>query len=478
MGTFHNISSGLDLPITGSPLQELGDAKLDSPQTHVALMAEDYFCMKPKMHCKVGDEVKRGQLLFEDRKNEGVKFTAPAAGKITAINRGEKRAFQSLVIELSETERQNNGINTQNNPDSTDFTTFENFQSDMSEATSDQIRALLIESGLWTRLRSRPFCRTPEVDSNPSALFITCTESDPLSPNIEHQVDGRVDDIISGVKFLIKMLEGTDAKTFVCTEQASSVPNISGTETHRFTGKHPYGLVGTHMAKLYPVTRKRVCWYIHAQDVADIGFLLRTGRLNASRVISIGGPMVSNPRLLKTRIGASIDKILENELKSVDDEEGNSVVIRTISGSCLSGRTAKGDVLGYLGIFHRQITALGEGTQKEFIGWLLPGVNKFSTIPTFVSALFSGKLFDFTTTTNGEHREMVPIGMYERVMPLDIMPTFLLRALEIGDLDNAEKLGALELDAEDLSLCSFVCPGKADHGSNLRKALFTIWKEG
>ena len=452
----HKIKKGLNVPITGEPKQEIEDG----PKiTHVAIVADDHPGMKPKLFVGVGDTVKRGQPLFEDRKNPGVIFTALGAGTLKAINRGAKRALQSVVIELNENE-QNNA------PSDDDFHNFSSYKSDMSGASGEEIAALLVESGLWTALKERPYGRNPEVGTRPGALFLTCTDSEPLSASVDKMSEGKMDDFAAGVEALSKLSDNV----YLCVESGSSLKSSAkGVTVEEFSGVHPAGLAGTHIHMIYGASRKRKAWHIHLQDIIAVGHLVRTGKLNVERVISLAGPVVKNPRLLRTRIGASTDELVAAQAETGDN--------RTISGSPISGRTATGDIHGYLGRYHRQITMLKEDRNREFIGWLLPGPNKYSTIPVYLGALFKKK-FAFTTTTHGEHREMVPIGMYERVMPLDIIPTFLLRALEVGDLENAEKLGALELEEEDLALCSFVCPGKQDYSIHLRKALNTIHKEG
>ena len=461
------IKKGLNIPISGAPSSEL---TTDLISDHIALMALDFNGMKPKMLCKVDQTVKRGEPLFEDRKNPGVIHTSAGAGKIIAINRGARRVLQSIVIELEENDMKSNG----DIVDADIYQNFEHFKGENQEYSGEELEDLLIESGMWTRIRRRPFSMIPQPKTRPGALFITCTETEPLAPPISAQLGERGDDFKAGAEALTKMMSEHNVPTYICTEPSSSVPSVSGATNHSFSGLHPAGLPGTHIHFLYPVTRKRIAWYIHLQDVIAIGALIRTGKLDTSRIISLGGPAAENPRLIKTRIGAKV-QILTGPTDTTE--------FRNISGSCISGRIANDDIHGYMGLFHRQVTQLKEGREQEFIGWMLPGGNKFSSIPAFISSLFGPKVFNFTTTTNGEHRDMVPIGMYERIMPLDIIPTFLLRAMEEGhgkyrDTDRAEKLGALELDEEDLALCSFVCPGKQDHGVNLRQTLDEIWKEG
>jgi Na+-transporting NADH:ubiquinone oxidoreductase subunit A len=207
------------------------------------------------------------------------------------------------------------------------------------------------------------------------------------------------------------------------------------------------------------------------QDVIAMGRLFTTGKLSADRVIALAGPLVIRPRLLATRLGAQVEPLLDEEVYFGEK--------RVISGSVLYGQVARGDVYGYLGRYDNQISCIAENRQRHLLGWLMPGLDRFSTVRAYASALRPRThRYDFTTTTYGGHRAMVPIGMFERVMPLDIEPTFLLRALLVNDLERAEKLGCLELDEEDLALCSFVSPGKEDFGPALRRNLLEIWKEG
>lgn len=445
----HRITKGLDLPIAGDPQQTIAAGpKL----RRVALLGADYIGMKPKMTAKVGDRVQRGQLLFEDRKAPGVRFTAPAAGQVVAIHRGEKRAFQSLVIEQDGSD------------DQVQFASY----SAGADANADSVKALLLESGLWTALRMRPFSRVPAPDTSPRALFVTAVDTNPHAPDVATVLKGKEADFTRGLAVLSKLAP----KTFLCKSSKLQISAPTGVQVEDFDGVHPAGNVGTHIHILSPVDRERVVWHIGYQDVVAVGVLFATGKLDTRRVVSLAGPVVQRPRLIETQQGASLDELTAGELSAGEN--------RVVSGSVLSGRTAAGDALGYLGRYHVQVSALLEGRQRELLGWLAPGAGKFSIIPVyfgFLGKLF-GKKFAMTTTTNGSPRAMVPIGMYERVMPLDIHPTFLLRSLLVGDTDRAIQLGALELDEEDLALCTFVDPGKADFGVVLRKNLSEIEKEG
>lgn len=460
----HKVNKGLDLPISGSPNQTIENAP--APNS-VAIMAADFHGMKPKMEVQVGDSVKRGQLLFEDRKNPGVLFTSPGAGTVTAVNRGAKRALQSVVIELNANEKSGSLTDA-------DFQAFDSFKAisgKSSETLSrEEVKALLIESGLWTSIRARPFSRVASTEAEPKSLFITASDSEPLTADVSTVLEGKQKDFERGLLIVSKLTQGT---TYLCKTANSKVQPGSATsavQIEEFTGKHPHGSVGYHIHTLDPVNRSKQVWHIGYQAVVSIGRLFETGQLDVERVVAISGPAVKSPRLLATREGAATEALLSEELK-----DGET---RILSGSVISGRPASGEIHGYIGRYTNQVSALFEGREREFLGWIAPGANKFSVIRTFVSQLTGKKEFDFTTTTNGSHRAMVPIGMYEKVMPLDIMPTFLLRALQVGDLERAERLGALELDEEDLALCTFVCPGKSNWGSLLRKTLTQIEKDG
>ncbi|MBX2811807.1 MAG: Na(+)-translocating NADH-quinone reductase subunit A [Myxococcales bacterium] len=448
----HIITKGLDLPISGKPVREINQAQTI---THVGLLGYDYPGMKPRMHVQIGERVLRGQKLFSDRKSEGVDFTAPAAGEVVAIHRGDKRAFQSLVIRVADNEEQ---VALQS-------------KIDRAEAMDGEgLRALLAESGQWTALRSRPHDRVPSPSETCSAIFVTAIDTNPLAAEPDVVLDGQEAPFREGLRALSKLTEGP---VYVCVgpNWSLSVEGLPSVQKHVFEGPHPAGLVGTHIHTLHPVHRGRAVWHVGYQDVAAIGHLLMTGEIRTERVVALGGPVVHAPCHVRTRLGASIPELTAGEV-----EKGNEV--RLVSGSVLFGTTANDEVFGYLNRYHNQVTALAEGREREFLGWLAPGVKKYSTIRAFLSRWLPQREFAFTTTTHGSHRAMVPIGMYERVMPLDILPTFLLRSILVGDLERAEKLGCLELVEEDLALCSFVSPGKEDYGRALRNVLTEIWKEG
>ena len=310
---------------------------------------------------------------------------------------------------------------------------------------------------------------TSRATSAPRSVFVTVSDTNPLAPEVDKVLAGREADFETGLAVVAKLTEG---KVYVCKGAGTKIPTgkISNVQLEEFHGPHPAGTVGLHIHTLDPVSRKKTVWHLGYQDVILIGRLFSTGKLDVERVVSLAGPTVRKPILLTTRLGAAVDQLVDGALEAVEN--------RVISGSVLTGRKAMGEIHGYLGRYHLQVSALREGREREFLGWVKPGFDMYSTSGAFASALTPGKTYDFTTALNGSHRPMVPIGMFERVFPFDILPTFLLRAILVKDVGRAEELGVLELDEEDVALCTFVCPGKQDYGPVSRENLETIWKEG
>ena len=439
---------GLDLPISGEP----SDALDDRPVTSLALMGADYPGLKPTMEVQVGDRVKAGDLVFTDKKNEGVRYTAPGAGTVASINRGARRAFQSLVIDLD-------------GDDAVEFGS--HAAGDLASLPRDEVVRQLIDSGQWTSLRTRPYSSVPRPDAVPASIFVTAIDTRPLAPSPERFIAEQTDAFDAGVTVLSRLTEGA---VYVCTAADSAIRvSAQSARVESFSGPHPVGLAGTHIHFLDPVSTDRAVWVVGYQDVIAIGHLFLEGRLFFERVVSLAGPGVSNPRLIRTRLGASIDQLTEGELSPEEN--------RVISGSVLDGRTAAGPT-GYLGRFVNQVSVLGEGRRRELLQFVAPGADKFSLTRLFVSWMSPGKKHPFTTSTGGSERAMVPVGTYEEVMPLDILPTQLLRALLVQDVETAIDLGCLELDEEDLALCTFACPGKYEYGPYLRQMLANLEAEG
>ncbi len=444
------IRKGLDLPIAGRPEQQV---TAGAGVRHVALLGDDYVGMRPSMLVQEGDRVVKGQALFEDKKNPGVLFTAPASGTVVGIHRGERRVFRSMVICIE-------------GNDQREFTRYD--PSALSTLSRDTVQAQLLDSGLWTALRTRPFSKSPVPGSVPAAIFVTAIDTNPLSADPEPLILTERKAFDAGLTVLTRLTAG---KVHVCQASGGKLGgHPQGQVTfNAFAGPHPAGLVGTHIHFLEPVSLAKQVWHLNYQDVIAIGRLFTTGELWTERTIAVGGPQAAHPRLVRTLLGADISELLVGETKPGEN--------RLISGSVLSGRQAVGEQ-AFLGRFHLQVSIVQEGREKELFGWVLPGADKFSVTRTTLGHFLRDKLFNFSTSTHGGERAMVPIGNYERVMPLDILPTMLLRDLLAGDSDSAQALGCLELDEEDLALCTYVCPGKYEYGPVLREVLTRIEQEG
>jgi Na+-transporting NADH:ubiquinone oxidoreductase subunit A len=443
------IKKGLDLPLLGAPQQSIQDG---NSVTRVAILGEEYIGMRPTMHVQQGDMVKKGQLLFEDKKNPGVKFTAPAAGEVVEVNRGAKRVLQSVVIRLKGDE-------------SEVFT--KHSSAELASLDSAVVQDNLVNSGMWTALRTRPYSKSPALGSKPHSIFVNVMDTNPHAADPQVVIAQRSDDFINGLQVISRLTEG---KVFVSKAPGADIATGDAkVEVNEFGGCHPAGLVGTHIHYLDAVGATKKVWHLGYQDVMAIGSLFVTGELDNRRVVSLAGPEAKNPRLISTLLGADITELTVNET--------NDGEMRLLSGSVLQGTNAHG-VHGYLGRFDTQISVLREGREKELLGWIKPGVNQHSVTRAYFGHFNPKKLFNMTTTTNGSDRSMVPIGNYERIMPLDILPTLLLRDMISGDTDGAQSLGCLELDEEDLALCTYVCPGKYNYGPILRNCLDEIEKEG
>ena len=444
------IKRGMEIPIQGTPQQVIEDAPAARA---VALVGFDYVGMKPTMEVQEGDRVKLGQLLFTDKKSEGVRYTAPASGVVSAINRGARRVLQSVVIDI----------------DGDEAESFGSYSADQARSLDAAvIREQLIQSGQWAALRTRPFSKVPAVDAEAAAIFVTAMDTQPLAADPTVIIGEQEEAFALGQDLLANLTSG---KVYVCSAAGASVPvgKASNIETAEFSGPHPAGLAGTHIHFLEGVSASKIVWQIGYQDVIAIGRLFLDGRLFTQRVISLAGPQVENPRLLRTRLGADLQALCAGEQKDGDN--------RVISGSVLGGRgVATGTA--YLGRYHNQVSVLLEGRHREFMGWLSPGVNKHSSLGIYISNFFGLKPLAMTTNTNGSERAMVPVGQYETIMPLDILPTQLLRSLIVGDTETAQQLGCLELEEEDLALCTYVCAGKYEYGPILRDNLTRIEKEG
>ncbi len=438
------LTKGLDVPIGGQPRQTIEDGPVVSS---VAVLGRDYHGLKPTMAVQQGDRVTAGQVLFTDKRNPGVQFTAPGSGTVSAINRGARRVLQSVVINLD---------------DSNESRSFDS----VDPSDGDAVRALLIDSGVWTALRSRPYSKVPAVDASPAAIFVTAIDTRPLAPDPAVVLADQAEAFETGLRALSSLAPAVN----VCTGTGGNIPTPSqaGVSCHQFDGPHPAGLAGTHINQLHPVTQQKQVWTVGYQDVVAIGHLVSTGQLYLERVVALAGPKVREPRLLRTRLGANTDDLVKDQI-----EDGP---VRILSGSVLDGFNAQGSS-AWLGRYSQQVVALADGRPRQFMHWVNPLLKGwYSSLPVFFKG--GGDSLSFNTSQNGSRRAMVPIGNYERVVPQDVLITQLLRALLVRDTDEAQRLGVLDFDEEDLALCTFVCHSKYEYGEALRESLEIIEKDG
>jgi Na+-transporting NADH:ubiquinone oxidoreductase subunit A len=338
---------------------------------------------------------------------------------------------------------------------------------ELNTLTIEQVKENLLTSGLWTSFKTRPYGKIPHTDTTPTAIFVTAMDTRPLAADPVVIIQERAEDFANGLTVIAKLSAG---KTYLCKALGADI-KADNVDVAQFSGPHPAGLPSTHIHFVKPVNAHKMVWHLDYQTVIAIGALFTTGKLNVERVVSLAGPAVKNPRLVRTRVGANTNDLVLNEL---DDGEN-----RVISGSVLYGHEAI-DWAAFLGCYDLQISALKEGRQRELFGWIVPGKDKYSVMNVYTSSVDRkiGRKFPLTTDKNGSNRAIVPVGVYETLMPMDILPTPLLKALVVGDSDQAQLLGCLELDDEDMSLFTFADPGKHDFAPVLRANLNKIEKEG
>jgi Na+-transporting NADH:ubiquinone oxidoreductase subunit A len=444
-----NLRKGLNIPMQGA----VGDSIEPGPAiSSVALTGTDYFGLKPRMLVEQGAKVTVGQPLFIDKRDPEVFYTSPASGTVTLINRGARRILQSVVIELDNEQAECN-----------DFSSLAN--ADPAAMSAEQIAAPLYRSGLWSAFRTRPYNKVPLSGTQPDALFVTAIDTQPLAADPAIVVRKHADAFGVGLQVLRRLTSGP---VHLCTGPGWQHEIPEGVSHTEFAGPHPAGLPGTHIHFLYPVSAERMAWHIGYQDVIAIGKLFAEGHLWTERVVAMAGPGFVKPRLVSTKLGASIDDLTNGETVS-------GPPVRVVSGSALDGNKASGPA-AWLSRYHLQVTALPEQRKRSLFGWLRSGGYSFAGRLSSNTPVPDGQ--SLTTARYGRPTAMLPIDAFDRVMPLDMLPVPLLKALLIKDTDQAQALGCLELAPEDLALCTFVCPGKNDYGAVLLENLKQIERDG
>ncbi len=441
------IKRGLDIRLKGKAEKVFIDVK--TPELF-AVRPTNFVGLVPKLTVKPGDKVKAGTALFFDKYRPEVKFVSPVSGEVQVVNRGERRRILEVVVK---SDNQNES---------------ENFGAlDASKASKEEIVEKLLASGLWPFIKQRPYDVVANPADTPKAIFVSAFDSSPLAPDYDFIVSGQEKELQAGFDALAKLTSGTVNVGVSSQSTSSPFASLTGVKVSTFSGPHPAGNVGVQIHHVNPISKGDLVWTLQPQDVIAIGKLMLEGIYDSSRIIAICGSEVAKTGYVKTKLGAEIASYLKGNVA-----EGK---LRYISGNVLTGENIGAD--GYLGAYHSQITVIPEGDEHVFMGWASPGLSRFSVSKSFFSWLCPKKEYALNANINGGHRAIIMSGQYDKVMPMDILPEHLIKAIITEDFDKMEQLGIYEVAEEDLALCEFVCTSKLEIQSILRKGIEMMIKE-
>jgi Na+-transporting NADH:ubiquinone oxidoreductase subunit A len=437
---------GLDIKLKGTAETVL--ETLPFPAV-VALKPTDFPGLTPKMSVKPGAEVKAGDALFYNKYHPEVVFTAPFGGKVSSVNLGERRRILEVVIETDS---------------QAGFVEFES--GDPLKLTTEVVKENLLKSGLWPFIKRRPYGIVASPDDQPKAIFISTFDTAPLAPDYNFILEGQMGTFQTGINALSRLTTG---KVFLGLSEKSVFGNIKNVEYHTFAGPHPAGNVGVQIHHISPLNKGEVIWTINPQDVLFIGRLFETGKTDFTKIFALTGSEVEKPKYFQTLLGTQVSEITKGHLKKSPYKQ------RIISGNVLTGTRV--NPINYVGFYDSQISVIPEGNDYELLGWAAPGVDKFSASKTFLSSLFPKKEYELNANMNGGERAFVMSGQYEKVVPMNVFPVFLLKAILANDVDKMEQLGLYEVIEEDFALCEYVCTSKIKVQSILRTGINTMIKE-
>jgi Na+-transporting NADH:ubiquinone oxidoreductase subunit A len=442
------LKKGFDLRLEGIAEKKM-TVRIDLPL--YAVKPTDFPGLTPKLEVKPGDKVQAGTTLFTDKLTPQIRFTSPVSGTVASVNRGDRRKLLEVVIEKSGDEAIDFG------------------SQDLSILPAEKIRELLLISGLWPAIRQRPYHIIAKPDSFPKSIFISGFDTAPLAPDFNFIAENSSVSLFqTGINALKRLTDGQiNLVLNGKAEVTEKLKGISGVEISWFSGPHPAGNVGVHIHHLDPLNKGEVIWIVNFQDVISIGRLFDEGVYKNERIVALTGSEVLSPQYFKMISGASVAGILKDNLKN-----GNQ---RYISGNVLTGTKIQAD--GFLGYYDAQVTVIPEGDFYEFFGWALPGLNKLSFYKTFLSSLLPKKIYHPDTNMHGGERAFVLTGKYEKVVPMDIYPMQLLKAILAQDLEMMENLGIYEIAEEDFALCEFICPSKIEIQAIVRQGIDLMIKE-
>ncbi len=446
MSEIIKLRKGLNIKLKGSAEKIL--ETLTFPAT-VALKPTDFPGLTPKLSVKAEQEVKAGDALFYDKYHPEIVFTSPVGGKVVSINRGERRKILEVVVETNE------------KAGSVEFK-----KADPSSLSREEVKEQLLKSGCWPLIKKRPYGIVASPNENPISVFISTFDTAPLAPDYNFVLNGQMKTFQTGIDVLAKL---TDGKVYLGVNDGSSFVSVKNVVINTFSGPHPAGNVGVQIHNVKPVNKGEVVWTINVQDVLFIGRLFETGKVDFSKIITLAGSEVESPKYYKTILGASISSIVDGKLKNADHKQ------RIISGNVLTGLRVKTQT--FLGFYDSMITVIPEGDEYEFMGWATLGVSKFSASKTFLAGLFPKKEYELNANMHGGERAFVLSGQYEKLVPMDILPVYLLKAILANDIDKMEQLGIYEVVEEDFALCEYACTSKIKVQDILRTGINTMIKE-
>ena len=442
------LKRGFDIRLQGKAVETLENA---GNSARYALKPTDFPGLVPKLTVKVDQDIQAGEALFFDKYNPEILFTSPVSGKVVAINRGERRKILEVIVE---TDGKGNSVS---------FT-----KADPQSLSPGEIRVQLLKSGMWPFIKQRPYGSFAKPADTPGNIFISCFDSAPLAPDYSFILKGEAASFQSGINALAKLTSGKVFLGLPAGDTTSIFAKTKNAEAVQFDGPHPAGNVGIQIHRLAPLNKGDIAWTIKPQEVVFIGRLFETGKVDFSKVVALTGSEVQTPKYLKTVLGAGIASLVDGKTKKETNE-------RIISGNVLTGSRVAAD--NYLGFFHDQITVIPEGDEYEFMGWADPGFRKFSASKTFLGKLFPKKEYILNANLHGGERAFVLSGQYEKYLPMDILPVYLLKAILANDIDKMEQLGIYEIIEEDLALCEYACPSKIKVQDVVRQGLDLMMKE-
>ena len=448
MGKNVKIKRGMDIPLEGKPSTHIHAI---SSSTTFAIKPTDFKGLIPKLRIKQGEEVSVGDCLFTDKKNDKICFTSPVSGEVAEIVRGDRRAITAIKILADSSEYKFKEFDIQNYP----------------SKNVDEIKAILLESGLWPFITQRPYGVIADTEVKPKSIHVSGFDSSPLAADLGVSLRGQESQLETGFKILNMLSEGGVYLNLHSKKDNTIYQNIKDVKVSYFDGPHPSGLVGVQINNLDPINKGDIVWTIKPQHVAFIGKLFETGKLDFEQNIVIAGSEVKEPAYYTTRLGASVDSLMNDNYKSEN--------VRVISGNVLTG--TKIDKDGYLGFFDNQVTVIPEGNQYELLGWLFPSYARPTLSPSLPISKYLKKSFNVNTNPHGEPRAYVVTGQYEKVLPMDIMPQQLIKAVMAKDLELMENLGIYEVIEEDMALCEFVCTSKINVQQVLSEGLELMAEE-